>query len=61
MDNFEQLLQQCEVLKQRIKDLQIMEVEETQKSVQKIQLQMLGERLTEVGRQLNRITLYKKR
>ena len=60
MDNFEQLLQRCEFLKTRIRELQAREVEPNQKSIQQIQLEMLRAWLTEVGRQLNRLTLYRR-
>jgi hypothetical protein len=60
MDNFERLIQRCELLKTRIKELQFQEVDEYQESIRKIQLEMLKAHLSEVGRQLNRLTLYKR-
>jgi hypothetical protein len=61
MDDFERLLQRCELLKSRIREFKSREVDETQESIKKIQIKMLSERLSEVGRQLNYLTLYKER
>lgn len=60
MDKLERLFQRCELLKMRIKDLQALDVEDHQRSIKEIQLIILKENLSEVGRQIVRITLYKR-
>lgn len=56
---FEELLKQCEELKKLIVILESNQVTEDQKTIKDIQLQYLRECLTEVGRQLNNMKLYK--
>lgn len=56
---FEELLKQCEELKKLIAALDSKQVTENQTAIKEIQLQYLRECLSEVGRQLNNMKLYK--
>jgi hypothetical protein len=60
MDRFKSLLEECKKLKACIRELENRPVEKHQETVREIQLRSLRKSLTEVGRQLTYLTLYKR-
>ena len=60
MSRFERLLQKCKELKTRIRELKDKKVDKNQKTIKEIQLKMLRDNLSEVGRQLSNMTMYKR-
>jgi len=59
MRSHDELLQTCEELKQKIKDLQAEPVDRNYKTIYEIQLKHLQNRLSDVGRQLKNLNMYR--
>ena len=60
MSRLERLLERCETLKKRIKELESTPIDDYQHTVREIQLRSLRAELSQVGRKLNQLTLYKR-
>lgn len=59
MQESERLLKSCEELKQKIQNLKSQIVDSNYKTVYEIQLKSLQDLLTEVGRRLQHLNMYK--
>lgn len=54
------LIKACEEIKQKIRDLKSQVVDDNHRAIHEIQLKSLQDRLSDIGRQLQNLNMYRK-